>query len=323
MQIFGYLPSAVSPNRIEASFQIGKHTADFALLKDNKVVIVIEAKRIGTDLSRHHQQLNLYFSTTGKADRPKFGVLTNGEQYNFYTAEENIMDTDPCFTFNLSVDIDSKEKTEKLTQILFNINETIAREQKLYTNTRWFIETVFSETNSEDTNKMVNRFVRDGILNIAKDFNRPLHSGVNIGNADSENVKNTKILISQIFTDIINDNVNQRIDSLKQGTHKPEDNKNDDKTEFTEQERQALLTIRAIASEIEGLDIARIAEDDYQGHCNIIMDGQAKNKKISVLYFNNPKKLSISINGQSYSLNSPSDIYKHKEELKEVIKGLA
>ena len=69
---------------------------------------------------------------------------------------------------------------------------------------------------------MVNRFVRDGILNIAKDFDRPLHSGINIGNADSENVKNTKILISQIFTDIINDNVNQRIDSLKQGTHKPE-----------------------------------------------------------------------------------------------------
>ena len=83
LKIFGYLPSAVSPNRIEASFQIGKNTADFALLKDNKVVIVIEAKRIGTDLSRHHQQLNLYFSTTGKADRPKFGVLTNGEQYNF------------------------------------------------------------------------------------------------------------------------------------------------------------------------------------------------------------------------------------------------
>ena len=127
-----------------------------------------------------------------------------------------------------------------------------------------------------------------------------------------ENVKNTKILISQIFTDIINDNVNQRIDSLKQGAHKPEDNKNDDKTEFTEQEQQALLIIRAIASEIEGLDINRITEDDCQGHCNIIVDGQAKNKKICVLYFNNPKKLSILLNNASQSLNSPSDIYKYK-----------
>ena len=136
LKIFGYSASAISPNRIEAGFPIGKNIADFTLLKDNKVVIVIEAKRIGTDLSRHHQQLNLYFSTTGKTDRPKFGILTNGERYNFYTAEENIMDIDPCFTFNLSVDFESKEKIEKLTQILFNINETIAREQKLYTNTR-------------------------------------------------------------------------------------------------------------------------------------------------------------------------------------------
>ena len=223
------------------------------------------------------------------------------------------MDDNICFEFDIRTDTSNNEKLQRLYEILCNINEDEARQEKVYARTREFIE-------EEILNNQTDNFIRKGILETAKENGRNLHEGKIITAKDIENLKP---IVKKIFDDIIKERVKQGlIQAVNSDSNQSEAQETKtSKLDFTEQEHQALLIIKAIASEIENFDINRITPDDCQEHCNIIIDKQPINKKVCVLRFNNPQKLSISINNTPYNLNSPSDIYKHKEEIKELIKA--
>lgn len=72
---------------------------DYAIMKDGKPVIIIEAKSINRNLEKHDSQLFRYFTTTPA----KFAILTNGIRYRFYTDldDPNKMDTVPFLDFDL------------------------------------------------------------------------------------------------------------------------------------------------------------------------------------------------------------------------------
>ena len=72
---------------------------DYAILESGKPVILIECKSCTDSLDKHSSQLFRYFGTTSA----KFGILTNGITYRFYTdlEESNKMDLVPF----LEVDI--------------------------------------------------------------------------------------------------------------------------------------------------------------------------------------------------------------------------
>jgi len=85
-----------------ADFGIKKgEKVDYAIMKDDAPVILIEAKWCGEDLNTHVGQLYRYFSVTPSA---KFGILTNGIEYQVYTDLEidNQMDPSPFFKFSLA-----------------------------------------------------------------------------------------------------------------------------------------------------------------------------------------------------------------------------
>ena len=72
---------------------------DYAIIVDDEPAILIEAKWCGEPLDKHDSQLFRYFGTTSA----KFGILTNGVVYKFYTDlnEPNKMDLDPFLVFNI------------------------------------------------------------------------------------------------------------------------------------------------------------------------------------------------------------------------------
>lgn len=73
---------------------------DYAVLIDGKPALIIEAKSLGTRLTRDHvSQLFKYFAATPV----RIAVLTNGVDYKFYTdfQVENIMDMDPFLEIRL------------------------------------------------------------------------------------------------------------------------------------------------------------------------------------------------------------------------------
>ena len=63
---------------------------DYAIVIDSIPTMLIEAKSVNEQLTKHDSQLFRYFGTTNA----KFAILTNGDVYRFYTDLEtpNVMD---------------------------------------------------------------------------------------------------------------------------------------------------------------------------------------------------------------------------------------
>lgn len=95
---------------------------DYAVFRDGEVIMIIECKKFGTDLSDDHAaQLYRYFSVT----HPPVAVLTDGALYRFYTDLEksNVMDMKPFLEFNL---LDIQEslvgELKQFTKSAFDLN---------------------------------------------------------------------------------------------------------------------------------------------------------------------------------------------------------
>ena len=74
---------------------------DYAILKDNEPILLIECKAAGNDLNiKNESQLFRYFN----AAKAKFAILTNGIEYRFFTdlVENNKMDEKPFFSFDIT-----------------------------------------------------------------------------------------------------------------------------------------------------------------------------------------------------------------------------
>lgn len=102
IQLLGYdvfNPLVVMPEYI-ADVGIKKgEKVDYAILKDGNPLILIEAKSVGTDLSKYYSQLFRYFTVTAA----RIAILTDGIRYNLYTdtLNPNIMDSEPFLVFDL------------------------------------------------------------------------------------------------------------------------------------------------------------------------------------------------------------------------------
>ena len=72
---------------------------DYAIHKDSAPAILVECKHWKEDLNSHNGQLFRYFHVS----KARFGILTNGIVYRFYTdlVEKNKMDEKPFFEFNM------------------------------------------------------------------------------------------------------------------------------------------------------------------------------------------------------------------------------
>ena len=124
-------PTEVTPE-LNADVGIKKgEKVDYAILKDGKPVILFECKHHAADLGKvHASQLYRYFSVT----EARFGVLTNGLIYWFYTDLEapNKMDGKPFFEFNL-LDIreTAVEQLKKFTKSSFDVNNILTSASEL------------------------------------------------------------------------------------------------------------------------------------------------------------------------------------------------
>lgn len=103
---------------------------DYAILKDGEPIILIECKHWQQDLNLHDNQLLRYFNVSNA----KFGVLTNGIIYRFYTDLEkpNVMDEKPFLEINM---LDLKdtyiEELKKFHRSYFNIETILSTANEL------------------------------------------------------------------------------------------------------------------------------------------------------------------------------------------------
>lgn len=124
-------PTEVTPE-FNADIGVKKgEKVDYAILKEGKPTILFECKHHSVDLKKTHaSQLYRYFSVTDA----RFGVLTNGVVYCFFTDLDapNKMDERPFFEFNLLDFKDSSvDELKKFSKATFNISTILTTANEL------------------------------------------------------------------------------------------------------------------------------------------------------------------------------------------------
>ena len=97
---------------------------DYAIFKDGHPSILIECKHWAQNLNLHDGQLLRYFHVS----KAKFGILTNGITYRFYSdlVEKNKMDEKPFFEFDLLDIKDTQvEELKKFHKHYFDIEKIL------------------------------------------------------------------------------------------------------------------------------------------------------------------------------------------------------
>ena len=104
LQVLGYdtsNPLEVRPE-YSADFNRAQEKVDYAIFRDSKVIMLIEAKPAKDDLATHDDQLSKYFNANPDA---KFCIITNGLKYRFYSdlTSLNLIEKTLFLKFNFEI----------------------------------------------------------------------------------------------------------------------------------------------------------------------------------------------------------------------------
>lgn len=250
---------------------------DYAILKDDKPVILIECKHWSADLDPHNSQLFRYFHTTSA----KFGILTNGVVFRFYTdlIEQNKMDEKPFFEFRIDDIKDMQiEKLKEFHKSYFSLESIIntASELKFMSEIRMLIVKEISEPSDEFT-----RF-----------FAKSVYPSI----VTPKVLEQFRGLVKRSFSQYVNDAISDRLksalatdqqatsDSLKEElTSSPAE---ENKIVTTEEEREAFYIIKAIVG--ARIKASRVYMRDKESYCGILLDDNNR-KPICRLHYNGKK----------------------------------
>lgn len=310
-------PTEVTP---EFNADIGTkkgEKVDYAILRNGKPTILIECKWSGTTLDKEQaSQLYRYFSVT----EAKFGILTNGLVYKFFSDldETNKMDQKAFFEFNiLDIKEASVEELKKFTKDSFDLDANISAASELkYTNE-------------------IKRFLAEQLINPDPDFVYLLTSKVYSSKITQSVRERFLDLVKKAFTQFINDKINDRLKSAMdqippketEQTATPENKANNDpennakkQIETTEEEVEAFHIVKSILREV--VDLNRVAMRDTQSYCGILLDDNNR-KPICRFYFGpNSKFLAIikeDKTEEKVKIEALNDIYSYSAKLKETI----
>ena len=264
---------------------------DYAIFQNGKPIMLFECKSAGADLGKiHASQLYRYFSVVPEV---RFGILTNGVQYQFYSDLEatNRMDDRPFFTFNMVGFGDRQiDELKKFTKSTFDLDEilTTASELKYTAAIRNILDNEFEQPSDE--------FV---VL-----FARQVYSG-RLTQAAKDQFKE---IVQKALRRFLNDKINERLKSALETNGRLESTP--DEVPQTESETQEPLDsadksertkgIVTTEDEIEGffavksilrdkINAKRVHMRDTKSYCGILLDDNNR-RPVCRLHFNREQK---------------------------------
>lgn len=313
IQALGYNPFdplEVTPELVADIGTKKGEKVDYAIIKDGQPIIIFECKKAGADLSISHAgQLFRYFHVTSA----RFGVLTNGLIYKFFTdlEEPNKMDEKPFFEFNI---LDFKERD--------------VDELKKFAKTSFDLDTILTTANDLKYTRAIQQKLTEWMNSPPEDFVRLVSSDL-IGNKRfTPAIKEQFTLIAKrAFDQLIGEKINQRLKGAMTPDPVPEPAKeiepNSEPVDgpsivTSEEEIAGLYAIRAMLH--GSVETKRIVMRDAQSYCAILLDDNNR-KPICRLRFNNQKNLRLGIFKENkeeelVSLDCVDDIFNYGEQLK-------
>ena len=290
---------------------------DYLILLENQPIILIECKHHKQNLDLHDGQLLRYFHVS----KAKFGMLTNGIEYRFYTdlVSPNKMDEKPFLSFNLTEIRDNQiEELKKFQKNTFDVANIVNTASELK-----YMGELKNALSAEMTNPS-DLFV--------KHFAKQVYDGMITPRVAEQFTSLLRRTISLYFSELIQERFKIALNQEKQNEAMAANDSasnesvvvNNDKTvETTVEELEGFFIVRSLLR--NHVEVSRIAQRDNLNYFSVLLDDNNR-KAICRLYFNSKKK-QIGIFGESkeetkFDINSLDDIFKHGDLLIKAIQIL-
>jgi hypothetical protein len=285
---------------------------DYCIKKDGQPIIIIECKHWREKLDPHNSQLFRYFHVTST----RFGILTNGLHYRFYTdlMEPNKMDEKPFWEFSmLELNDLVIHELKKFAKSAFNVEQIIsnASELKYTRGVKELLSTELREP-SADFVRLFAKQVYTGVLNA-----KAMEQFTSIVRRSSQQLVN-EMISERLKSALAQENVVTQIQVAEAEAELPENNA--PRTEFTEIEREAFLIVKTILRPV--VDSTRVVHRDTISYLNVLLDDNNR-KTICRLWLNGAKWYIGFIDTEKketrYDLPNLDSIYNYTDRLKEAV----
>lgn len=282
---------------------------DYAILEDGKPTILIECKSCTEQLDKHSSQLFRYFGTTPA----KFGILTNGIIYRFFTdlEEANKMDLVPF----LEIDITA-------------VKDTSINELKKFCKDSFDRDKIFSTAEELKYSGLIKDYLSNELDAPSEDFVKHVLSYIYDGQRTQKVIEKYQPLVKKAFNSFINDIVNQKItsalskDDVETNIQEIEEfEESHSKIVTTEDELEAFYIIRGILAEV--IPVEDVVHRDTESYFGILYKDNNRKPICRINLDKKTKQLFIPDENKKFEriyIDSLNDLYKYKNQLVEVVK---
>jgi hypothetical protein len=286
---------------------------DYAIMKDGNPIILVECKHWVQDLNLHDNQLLRYFHVS----KAKFGLLTNGILFRFYTDLEtqNKMDEKPFLEVNL-----------------LDLKDAQIEELKKFHKSYFDVETILSSASELKYTSELKAIIAKEFASPSPDFVRYFGKQIYDGAFTAKVLEQFTSLVKRSIASSINDMISDRLKAaIKEQDDQHEAHENavqtppeqqEEKIVTTEEELQAFYIVKAILRNTIPAD--RITYRDSQTYFAIFIDNNNR-KTVCRLYLDSQTNKRLTFldenkKEQHNKISSLDDIYNYSEQLIETAK---
>ena len=277
---------------------------DYAIFKDEQPTILIECKHWAQNLNLHDGQLLRYFHVS----KAKFGILTNGITYRFYSdlVEQNKMDEKPFLEFNINeIKENQIEELKKFHKSYFDAESIVntASELKYMNELKHLLHSEFNQPTSD----------------FIKLFAKQVYPSVITAKVLDQFTNLTKKAVQQYINDLITERLKTALSKENEQTKEEEYDvveNSSPKIITTEEELEGFMIVKSILR--QKTEVNRISYRDNQSYFSILLDDNNR-KTICRLYLNSAKKYLITFDDQKKEvkneLTTLDDLFNYSEVL--------
>ncbi|MFC3418058.1 type I restriction endonuclease [Salinicoccus hispanicus] len=285
---------------------------DYAIIDNEAPTILIECKSVNEMLTNHDSQLFRYYGTSTS----KFGILTNGIEYRFFTDLEkpNRMDAKPFLIFDI-LDLREHQVKEifKFTKENYNVDNISSSAYELkYVN---LIKSFFN-TQLENPSEEFVKFILNGVYDGVKTKT--------VLDRFTPTVKNT---LNMIINEKVTDKLNAALNSsggtdvkIKEEIIEKEElvEKKEDLIVTTPEELESYAMVKVASTDV--IEAKRIFYRDNRSYFNILVDDNIR-KWVARIYFSRSKNV-FTLNDEektTIEFENPIDLLQYRDKINEVV----
>jgi hypothetical protein len=284
---------------------------DYAIIVDDQPLVLIECKACTEPLDKHGSQLFRYFGTTSSA---KFGILTNGVIYQFYTdlEDKNKMDTIPFLEFDL-----------------LNLKDSLTPEIAKFRKESLDVDAILSAASELKYTRLIKGWLSKQMTDPDLEFIKLVMNVTYEGQKNQKSIEKFHSLVKRSLNQFISENMNERI---RTALRKDVDSKGDDSEQnaletdedarrqifTTIEELEAFGIVKSILRSI--VDASRIFYRDTESYLGILLDDNGR-KWICRIHLNRENKY-VTIPDENkkpvrYNIQTLDDIFNFESQIKE------